>query len=205
MTRDEERVDELIGEDDIGERQALAAAQREEARVARPGTDEIHHGRNLTCGKRIRVKLLLVTLMIGLGGCGHSVAKTPQKGEPSVVLTIKPGLEHKVLVELARTATERNRGLMYRQSLQQGRGMLFLFEHPEPLKFWMKNTYIPLDMIFMDEQKRVVYVEENAEPLTLNERGPDGVDTQYVLEVPGGWAQAHDVRSGVVVKFLNVD
>jgi hypothetical protein len=147
------------------------------------------------------VKLLLITLLIG---CGHSVAKTAQKGDATVVLTIKPGLEHKVIVEIARTERDRNRGLMYRQSLQAGRGMLFLFEHPEPLKFWMKNTYIPLDMIFLDEKKRVVYVEENAEPLTLNPRGPD-VDAQYVVEVPGGWAQAHDVRAGVVAKFLNVD
>jgi len=68
----------------------------------------------------------------------------------------------------------------------------------------MKNTYIPLDMIFLDEKKRVVYVEEDAEPLTLNPRCPD-VDAQYVVEVPGGWAQAHDVRAGVVAKFLNVD
>jgi uncharacterized protein len=147
------------------------------------------------------VKLLLALLLVG---CGHSVAKTPQQGEPSVVLTVKPGVDHKVMVELARTPEQRNRGLMYRQSLAQGRGMLFLFPRSEPLKFWMKNTYIPLDMIFMDEQKHVVYVEENAEPLTLNERGPD-VDARYVLEVPGGWAQAHDVRSGVVAKFLNVD
>jgi uncharacterized membrane protein (UPF0127 family) len=109
-----------------------------------------------------------------------------------------------VIVELARTDPERMRGLMFRQALPQGRGMLFLFEHSEKLKFWMKNTYIPLDMIFIDEGMKVVYVEENAEPLTLNPRGPEG-DSRYVLEVPGGWAQAHGVEPGVKVKFLNVD
>ncbi len=150
----------------------------------------------------IRVKLLVaLTLLIG---CGHSVAKSPKHGEPSVILTVHGGVEQKVVVELARSEPERTRGLMYRQSLEAGRGMLFLFERSEPLKFWMKNTYIPLDMIFMDEQKRVVFVEENAEPLTLQPRGPE-VDTRYVLEVPGGWARAHGVEPGVAVKFVNVD
>ena len=83
--------------------------------------------------------------------------------------------------------------------------MIFLFDHPETLKFWMKNTYIPLDMIFIGADKHVVYVEENAEPLTLQSRGPDGEDTQFVLEVPGGWARAHGVERGVAVKFVDID
>jgi uncharacterized membrane protein (UPF0127 family) len=80
-----------------------------------------------------------------------------------------------------------------------------LFEYPQPLKFWMKNTYIPLDMIFIDAGKQVAYVEENAEPLTLTTRGPDGEDTQFVLEVPGGWARAHGVERGVAVKFVDIE
>jgi uncharacterized membrane protein (UPF0127 family) len=150
------------------------------------------------------VKLLLVVALLGFDACGHSVAKKPKQGEPQVLLSVHGGVEQKVIVELARTTAERNRGLMFRQALAPGRGMLFLFEKPEPLKFWMKNTYIPLDMIFLDERKKVVYVEENAEPLTLNSRGPD-VDCLYVLEVPGGWARSHGVEPGVAVKFLNVD
>jgi uncharacterized membrane protein (UPF0127 family) len=136
--------------------------------------------------------------------CGHSVAKQPKNGDPQVVLTVHGGVEQKVIVELARSEPERTRGLMYRQALASGRGMLFLFERPEPLKFWMKNTYIPLDMIFMSDDKKVVYIEENAEPLTLKPRGPDE-NCRYVLEVPGGWARAHGVEPGVAVQFLNVD
>src|SRR4051812_10962809 len=115
---------------------------------------------------------MLVLAGFSLDGCGHSTKPSGPKvkGEPQVILTVHGGAEQKVIVELARTDPERMRGLMYRQALPQGRGMLFLFEHSEPLKFWMKNTYIPLDMIFIDEGMKVVYVEENAEPLTLNPR-----------------------------------
>jgi uncharacterized membrane protein (UPF0127 family) len=83
--------------------------------------------------------------------------------------------------------------------------MIFLFPRPEMLKFWMKNTYIPLDMVFIGADKRVVYVEENAEPLTLQNRGPADEESQFVLEVPGGWARAHGVERGVSVRFVNID
>jgi hypothetical protein len=69
----------------------------------------------------------------------------------------------------------------------------------------MKNTYIPLDMIFIAADMHVVYIEENAEPLTTQSRGPEGEDSQFVLEVPGGWARAHGVERGVAVKFVDID
>jgi uncharacterized membrane protein (UPF0127 family) len=137
--------------------------------------------------------------------CSHSTTTSSSvRGEPSVILTSKSGQTIDVKVEIARTEPERQRGLMFRQKLESGRGMLFIFEHPEKLSFWMKNTYIPLDMIFIDANKRVVYIEENAEPLTLQPRGPNE-DTQYVLEVPGGWSRAHGVEPGVDVRFANID
>jgi uncharacterized membrane protein (UPF0127 family) len=139
---------------------------------------------------------------MGAGGCNHAASPRVADG-PEVILTSRAGELH-VKVELARTDPERQKGLMFRQKLDDGRGMLFLFDHPEKLKFWMKNTYIPLDMIFISEQKRVVGVEENAEPLTLTPRGPD-IDALYVLEVPGGWARAHGVEPGVEVKFVGVE
>ncbi|HEX8954007.1 MAG TPA: DUF192 domain-containing protein [Polyangia bacterium] len=146
--------------------------------------------------------MLLLVLSIAANACSHSAAQ--QRREPEVILATRAGEQH-VKVEIARSDPERQRGLMYRQKLEPGRGMIFLFEHPEPLKFWMKNTYIPLDMIFIAADKRVVYVEENAEPLTTQSRGPEGEDTQFVLEVPGGWARAHGVERGVAVKFVDID
>lgn len=143
-------------------------------------------------------------VVLSMSACSHATATGPQAThEPEVVLKAPAG-ELRVKVELARSEPERQRGLMFRQKLDDGRGMLFLFEQPEKLKFWMKNTYIPLDMIFINESKRVVSVEENAEPLTLTPRGPDE-DSQFVLEVPGGWARKHGVGPGVDVRFENVN
>jgi uncharacterized protein len=147
--------------------------------------------------------MLLLVLSIAASACSHSTAMA--KREPEVVLATRAGEQH-VKVEIARTEQERAHGLMYRQNLDAGRGMIFLFEAPEKhMKFWMKNTYIPLDMIFIGPDKHVVFVEENAEPLTTTSRGPDEEESQFVLEVPGGWARAHGVERGVAVRFVDID
>lgn len=146
--------------------------------------------------------MLLLVLSVAASACSHSAAQ--QRREPEVILATRAGEQH-VKVEIARSDPDRQRGLMYRQKLEAGRGMIFLFEHPQRLAFWMKNTYIPLDMIFIGADKRVVYVEENAEPLTTQARGPADEDSQFVLEVPGGWARAHGVERGVAVKFVDID
>jgi uncharacterized membrane protein (UPF0127 family) len=146
--------------------------------------------------------MLLLVLSVAANACSHSAAQ--QRREPEVILATRAGEQH-VKVEVARSDPERQRGLMYRQKLEPGRGMIFLFEHPQRLTFWMKNTYIPLDMIFIGADKRVVYVEESAEPLTTQARGPADEDSQFVLEVPGGWARAHGVERGVAVKFVDID
>jgi hypothetical protein len=110
----------------------------------------------------------------------------------------------RVRIEIARTDEERRRGLMYRRHLEPGTGMLFIFDRPEPQKFWMKNTLIPLDMIFIDEQRRVIFVEENAEPLTLDPRGPD-LPALYVLEVPGGWSRTAKIAPGTKIELVNLN
>jgi len=147
--------------------------------------------------------MLLLVLSLAANACSHST-QAARPSEPEVILTTRAGDQH-VKVEVARSDPEREHGLMYRQKLEPGRGMIFLFEHPQRLTFWMKNTYIPLDMIFIGADKRVVYVEENAEPLTTQARGPADEDSQFVLEVPGGWARAHGVERGVAVKFVDID
>ena len=149
----------------------------------------------------VRMGLLLAAI---LGGCTRAPA--PAQGgaqPPAVVLQLRSGVEVQVNVELARSEGERARGLMYRRSLDAGSGMLFVFPHPDRLKFWMRNTYIPLDMIFLDEDHRVVYVEENAAPMTDTPRGPEE-HAPFVLEVRGGWARAHGIEPGVVARFVNV-
>jgi uncharacterized protein len=108
--------------------------------------------------------------------------------------------EVSVAVEVAATTASRTRGLMWRWSLAEGQGMLFLFSEQQPLSFWMRNTLIPLDMVFIDERMKVVGVVENTQPRTLDSRSP-GALSRYVLEVPAGYASKQGVRKGSQVRF----
>jgi hypothetical protein len=114
---------------------------------------------------------------------------------PSVSIESPSGRSIAVEVELARTPEEQERGLMFRERLGPASGMLFVFGDTSEHVFWMKNTLIPLDMIFIDEAEEVVGVVERAEPLTLVPRTA-GVPSRYVLEVAGGFAAEHGVRKG---------
>lgn len=91
-------------------------------------------------------------------------------------------------VELALDEASQREGLMWRDHLEPQAGMLFVFTPPRPAQFWMKNTLIPLDMIFIDPLGRVRHVEREAVPGDLTSRGPAGVTTAAVLEIAGGRA-----------------
>ncbi|MCH2094847.1 MAG: DUF192 domain-containing protein [Rhodobacteraceae bacterium] len=88
-------------------------------------------------------------------------------------------------VEVADSHQARARGLMFREDLARSAGMLFVYERPQALTFWMKNTLIPLDIIFADAQGVVRYVHENAQPQDLTHIS-GGRNLQYVLEINGG-------------------
>ena len=109
----------------------------------------------------------------------------------------------RIRVELAQKNHERERGLMYRESLDDDEGMLFLFEEQELRSFWMKNTYIPLDMFFIDEDLVVQGIVENAEPLTTSSRRIDK-PTRHVLELKGGAARKLGIAVGSTVSFEGV-
>lgn len=146
-----------------------------------------------------RAALLLAAMV----ACASS--RSPDAGRPParVVIETAAGQRHAVTVELARTEAELTRGLMHRERLAPDAGMLFLFDESEDHAFWMKDTLISLDMIFVDEGGRIVGVVERAEPRTLSLRSV-GAPSRYVLEVNGGWAAAHGVRAGDHVRFENV-
>jgi hypothetical protein len=105
-----------------------------------------------------------------------------------------------VTVEVAQNDAARQRGLMYRQSLEPDHGMLFVFDETAPHAFWMKNTFIPLDMIFIDGAGQVTGIVERAEPQTATPRIAGG-PSRYVLEVAGGWCAAHGVSAGDRVRL----
>ncbi len=124
----------------------------------------------------------------------------PRLPRATVTLAGAKGEPLKVEVEVAATHAARTRGLMWRYALPEGTGMLFIFTPQQPLSFWMRNTLIPLDMIFIDEAGKVVSIAENAEPRTLTSR-PSAKPAKYVLEVPGGWSAKHKVKAGDAVRF----
>lgn len=121
---------------------------------------------------------------------------------PKVVLTTPEG-EVEVKVEVVATEPKIQKGLMFRRHLPVDAGMLFLMGSEREWSFWMRNTLIPLDMIFIDKDMNVVGIVENAEPLTETLRKV-GKPSSYVLEVNGGWTKQHAVAAGAKVRFENV-
>jgi uncharacterized protein len=106
---------------------------------------------------------------------------------------------HDFQVEVAKDEESRARGLMNRPFMPADRGMLFEFERQEPVAFWMKNTYIPLDMIFISSKGRVTNVVANAEP--LSERMlPSGPPCVAVLELNGGAAASIGLKVGDAIR-----
>lgn len=108
-----------------------------------------------------------------------------------------------VQLEVVSTPDAMERGLMYRSSLPEDHGMLFVFPDPEDHSFWMKNTLIPLDMLFIAHDGRIVGIHADAVPLSLAPLSV-GVPSSLVLEVNGGWAARHSVRTGDRLEFHGV-
>jgi uncharacterized membrane protein (UPF0127 family) len=108
-----------------------------------------------------------------------------------------------VVVEVARTPAQTQRGLMFRRHMAPDHGMLFQFARSRHLTFWMRNTYIPLDMVFITSDFRVLGVVENATPETDDAREVEG-DSQYVLEVNAGFAREHGIVPGTHVRFEDI-
>ena len=148
--------------------------------------------------------LTLALLAVGLGaGCGGGDSNGSGDG-PVVVLRPEGRPEVSVRVELARSGQERAQGLMFREHLDADAGMLFLYDEETIRRFWMRNTLIPLDMIFISANLRVAGVVENAEPQTDTPREVDQ-PSQYVLEVNGGFAAEHGITAGTPVEFRNIE
>jgi uncharacterized membrane protein (UPF0127 family) len=113
------------------------------------------------------------------------------------------GGRHRISVEVADDGRSRTRGLMWRRHLGESEGMIFIFPGEEVQSFWMKNTLIPLDMLFIDRVKKVVGIVEQAQPKTLTPRSV-GRPSMYVLELQGGAAARLGVRPGADATFEGI-
>lgn len=131
-----------------------------------------------------------------------SVGQTKEAASREVIATFEnPGGGQAVFrLEVADTEGAREKGLMYRRSLDKDRGMLFVFPVEEVQHFWMKNTYIPLDMVFISKDLTVVGVAENARPLTETLVWVPA-PSQYVVELNAYTARARGIHKGTKVRF----
>jgi uncharacterized membrane protein (UPF0127 family) len=146
--------------------------------------------------KRLLQSLAIWCLALAIVAC-HS-------GQPRVRISDADGNTKAVVrVEIADTGAAREVGLMYRQHLADDAGMLFVFKQPQHLTFWMKNTEIPLDMIFAGADHSVTGVVVNAQPFSERQLSIER-DSQYVLEVNGGFAVRHGIKPGDRLQFLGV-
>ena len=110
-----------------------------------------------------------------------------------------------IQAELADTPQKRATGLMYREHLDADRGMLFTFPQAQAWVFWMKNTKIPLDLIWMDEKKKIIHMEQNVPICTRTDDScpqyRPNEDALYVLELAGGRAESLKLQRGTKLKF----
>jgi uncharacterized protein len=165
--------------------------------VRRPASDRRWPARSRSIRSRttLAIAFLLFALTTALGAAEA----------PKVVISAPGGARKAaVSVELAATPGQREFGLMYRQHLDADAGMLFIFPAADRLKFWMKHTEIPLDMIFADPAGAVVGIVVNATPYSETPVGPDA-SALYVLEVNGGFCARHGVRAGDRMSFSGFD
>ena len=127
-----------------------------------------------------------------------STSACRSRSEPHVILHGDDGAV-KVGVELALTRDEQSRGLMWRESMAEDRGMLFVFGDSRPRSFWMKNTPLPLDIVYIDEG-RIVSIAQSTTPYSTRSI-PSGAPARYVLEVNGGFCKRHGIAPGARVEL----
>ena len=107
----------------------------------------------------------------------------------------------KIDVELAENRDEILQGLMYRRSMDDSKGMLFIFPQEEPQSFWMKNTVIPLDIIYVNSKMEIVKIFKNTVPFSEKSL-PSEKPATYVVEVIGGYTDKYGIREGDLISFV---
>ena len=136
-------------------------------------------------------------LAAALAACWVLLTGSPASraaGQDTIEIVTRTGV-HAFAVELATNTAERAVGLMFRKELPEGRGMLFDFHDEQPVQFWMHNTYISLDMIFIAGDGRVVRVAQDAKPMS-DDLIPSGRPVRGVLEVIAGTARKFGIAAG---------
>ena len=134
---------------------------------------------------------LLVLAMLAWALPAHAL-ETFKTSELTITTASGP---HKFAIELALSGPQMEQGLMFRRSLAPDAGMLFDFGAPTNITMWMKNTLIPLDMLFLDNSGRIIDIHERAVPQSLDTIAANG-PTRYVIELNGGTAERLGIKIG---------
>jgi uncharacterized membrane protein (UPF0127 family) len=161
------------------------------------------------------VRTVVIAVAFLVGACDHDTTATQPTTPPPTPPAVTPDTRPTVVfgdgsaaatvrVEVVDTPPKVERGLMYRQNLPPDDGMLFLLGVEKEWKFWMHNTLVPLDIVFIKRDHTVAGISANAEPLTETLRTV-GIPSLYVVEVNAGWCAAHHVTAGTVVHFEGID
>jgi uncharacterized membrane protein (UPF0127 family) len=155
------------------------------------------------------VKSNVLAAMLFLAACcsaPQATAPTPPPAAASGPRVLLPD-GATVQVELATDEATRAQGLMFRDHLADDRGMLFFFPESGEYPFWMKNTLIPLDMIWIDDQRRIAHVASNVPPCKADPcpNYPPNAKAKYVLELAAGVAAKHHLANGQGLRFEGMD
>ena len=113
-------------------------------------------------------------------------------------------LKSDIKVEIADTEKERERGLSFKKNINDGEGMFFIFKEKGNYPFWMKDMNFPIDIIWIGEDLRVVYIEKNAKPESYPESFIPTADSKYVLEIVSGFSEKNNLKAGDKVEFLSI-
>jgi len=160
---------------------------------------------------------LLIICLTFISGCNKSGTKKPdtripprfavpsepkfkKEGSLSFLSKKDRAVKKEIDIEIAGSDDERVLGLMFRKALQENQGMLFIFEEMRPQSFWMKNTYIPLDIVFADDNGKIVKIQRNTKPLS-EESIPSFDPALYVVEINAGLASKWGITEGDIISY----
>lgn len=138
---------------------------------------------------------VIVALLLAVSLC---IISPPTTGGEGTALVKVKGIP--LIVEIADKPAERSLGLMYRKSLPENRGMLFIYKRPATMNFWMKNTYIPLSIAYIDTKGYIIAIFK-MEPLNEEKIYTSPAPAVWALEVNQGWFERHGVNVGDSVKL----
>lgn len=109
----------------------------------------------------------------------------------------------KINIEIAETDAEQQQGLMNRPFMSNDQGMLFIFNRDEPRSFWMRNTIIPLDIIYVNSSMEIIHIAENTEPYS-DRPVPSGKPARYVVEVNAGFCAQYGITDGCKIQYSRI-